>query len=86
MTQTNIMQAVQNLVQPRAPRLKTFYDLVKPFVLADVFSKQNTEHSRHFLLATDGHLGNLNTTLEHEYKRSLKDELHWFMESNYRLS
>ena len=87
MTQTNIMQAVQNLVQPRAPRLKTFFDLVKPCIAQSTFSERNYVETRHFLKDASGHDINpteLTNYLEREYKRNLKDEIHWFMESNYQ--
>lgn len=87
MTQTNIMQAVQNLVQPRAPRLKTFFDLVKPYILENTFSEHSLKETRDFLKDADGHeidTIELGLYLERQYKRNLKDELHWFMESNYQ--
>lgn len=87
MTQTNIMQAVQNLVQPRAPRLKTFFDLVKPCIAQSVFSESHYIETMEFLRDAEKNRithKEIGLYLEREYKRNLKDELHWFMESNYQ--
>lgn len=77
-----IQQAVNNLIQPRAPRLNAFFNALKPITLDEVF--KNTDAVRDYVTRRDGNSDKLGAQLKDNYYLITHAEISLFMQSNYQ--